>query len=122
MADRLTEAGKNVLLLERGGPSTGETGGTDIPPWANGTTVSVFWYYPFAQIVTATFSLRGSIFLVCMIQNLVSKIATSFAKVGEALPLMFSSLIAPLQMSLCRRDVILGGGTTINGGFVEQLF
>jgi cellobiose dehydrogenase (acceptor) len=40
MADRLTEAGKNVLLLERGGPSTGETGGKDIPLWANGTTVS----------------------------------------------------------------------------------
>jgi cellobiose dehydrogenase (acceptor) len=42
MADRLSEAGKNVLLLERGGPSTGETGGQDIPPWANGTTVSPF--------------------------------------------------------------------------------
>ena len=42
MADRLSEAGKTVLLLERGGPGTGETGGKDIPPWANGTTVSVF--------------------------------------------------------------------------------
>jgi cellobiose dehydrogenase (acceptor) len=41
MADRLSEAGKTVLLLERGGPSTGETGGQDIPPWANGTTVSL---------------------------------------------------------------------------------
>jgi cellobiose dehydrogenase (acceptor) len=41
MADRLSEAGKNVLLLERGGPSTGETGGQDISQWANGTTVSL---------------------------------------------------------------------------------
>jgi cellobiose dehydrogenase (acceptor) len=38
-ADRLTEAGKKVLLLERGGPSTGETGGTNVPPWAKGTSV-----------------------------------------------------------------------------------
>jgi cellobiose dehydrogenase (acceptor) len=27
-ADRLSQAGKSVLLLERGGPSTGQTGGT----------------------------------------------------------------------------------------------
>ena len=39
-ADRLSEQGKSVLLLERGGPSTGETGGTDTPPWAEGTGVS----------------------------------------------------------------------------------
>jgi cellobiose dehydrogenase (acceptor) len=42
MADRLSEAGKNVLLLERGGPSTGETGGQDISQWANGTTLTRF--------------------------------------------------------------------------------
>ncbi|KAF7979352.1 hypothetical protein HWV62_42789 [Athelia sp. TMB] len=36
-ADRLSQAGKKVLLLERGGPSTGETGGTYNAPWANGT-------------------------------------------------------------------------------------
>lgn len=40
VADRLSAAGKSVILLERGGPSTGQTGGTDVPPWANGTTVS----------------------------------------------------------------------------------
>ena len=38
-ADRLSQAGKKVILLERGGVATGETGGTDVPPWANGTTV-----------------------------------------------------------------------------------
>lgn len=38
-ADRLSQAGKKVILLERGGPSTGETGGTDTPPWADGTGV-----------------------------------------------------------------------------------
>lgn len=43
MADRLSEAGKKVILLERGGPSTGETGGTDVPPWANGTDVSLLF-------------------------------------------------------------------------------
>ncbi|KAI0036403.1 cellobiose dehydrogenase [Vararia minispora EC-137] len=32
-ADRLSQAGKKVLLLERGGPSTAETGGTDRPSW-----------------------------------------------------------------------------------------
>lgn len=39
-ADRLTEAGKSVLLIDRGGPSYAETGGRHIPPWANGTNVS----------------------------------------------------------------------------------
>ncbi|KAI0320478.1 cellobiose dehydrogenase [Amylostereum chailletii] len=41
-ADRLSEAGKKVLLLERGGPSTGETGGTYNAPWANGTELTKF--------------------------------------------------------------------------------
>ncbi|KAG6873702.1 hypothetical protein C0995_012164 [Termitomyces sp. Mi166 len=35
-ADRLSEAGKKVLLLERGGPATWETGGTYGPTWAAG--------------------------------------------------------------------------------------
>ena len=34
-ADRLSEAGKKVLLLERGGPSTAETGGTYVAPWVS---------------------------------------------------------------------------------------
>lgn len=38
-ADRLSEAGKRVLLLERGGPSTAETGGTYGPTWAQGHNV-----------------------------------------------------------------------------------
>ncbi|EIW86086.1 the flavin domain of cellobiose dehydrogenase [Coniophora puteana RWD-64-598 SS2] len=41
-ADRLSEAGKKVLLLERGGPSTGETGGTYIADWAQGTNLTMF--------------------------------------------------------------------------------
>ncbi|EIN05508.1 cellobiose dehydrogenase [Punctularia strigosozonata HHB-11173 SS5] len=32
-ADRLSEAGKKVLLIERGGPSTAETGGNYVAPW-----------------------------------------------------------------------------------------
>ena len=39
-ADRISQAGKKVLLLERGGPSTAETGGTHVAPWAKGTNVS----------------------------------------------------------------------------------
>lgn len=41
MADRLSEAGKSVLLIERGGPSTKNTGGTrEVPGWLNTTGVS----------------------------------------------------------------------------------
>ncbi|KAG6865803.1 hypothetical protein C0991_011606 [Blastosporella zonata] len=39
-ADRLSEAGKKVLLLERGGPATWETGGTYGPTWAAGHNMS----------------------------------------------------------------------------------
>jgi len=41
-ADRLSEAGKKVLVLERGGPSTQETGGTYGPEWASGTGLTKF--------------------------------------------------------------------------------
>ncbi|QRW07919.1 GMC oxidoreductase [Ceratobasidium sp. AG-Ba] len=42
VADRLSEAGKKVLLIERGGPSTAETGGNDVLPWANATQFTRF--------------------------------------------------------------------------------
>lgn len=41
-ADRLTEAGKNVILIERGGPAFGENGGTYQADWAKGTNVRDF--------------------------------------------------------------------------------
>ncbi|KAI0646211.1 cellobiose dehydrogenase [Trametes meyenii] len=41
-ADRLSEAGKKVLLLERGGPSTAETGGTYDAPWAKSANLTKF--------------------------------------------------------------------------------
>ncbi|KAJ6611997.1 the flavin domain of cellobiose dehydrogenase [Mycena sp. CBHHK59/15] len=41
-ADRLSEAGKKVLLLERGGPSTAETGGTYTPSWGIPTNLTKF--------------------------------------------------------------------------------
>ncbi|KAH9475934.1 substrate-specific activator of APC-dependent proteolysis [Psilocybe cubensis] len=41
-ADRLSEAGKKVLLLERGGPSLGATGGTYQPTWLKGTNFTKF--------------------------------------------------------------------------------
>ncbi|RDB26844.1 Cellobiose dehydrogenase [Hypsizygus marmoreus] len=42
VADRLSETGKKVLLLERGGPSTWETGGTYGPTWAKGYNLTKF--------------------------------------------------------------------------------
>lgn len=42
-ADRLSEAGKKVLLLERGGPSTAQTGGTYTPSWGIPTNVNYSW-------------------------------------------------------------------------------
>jgi hypothetical protein len=41
-ADRLSEAGKKVLLLERGGASLGVFGGNDQEPWVAGTTLTKF--------------------------------------------------------------------------------
>nr|AAC32197.1 cellobiose dehydrogenase [Trametes cinnabarina] len=41
-ADRLSEAGKKVILLERGGPSTAETGGTYYAPWAKSQNLTKF--------------------------------------------------------------------------------
>ncbi|TFK24100.1 cellobiose dehydrogenase [Coprinopsis marcescibilis] len=41
-ADRLSEAGKKVLLIERGGPSLGFTGGTNQPEWLKGTNLTKF--------------------------------------------------------------------------------
>ncbi|CCO33407.1 Cellobiose dehydrogenase Short=CDH [Rhizoctonia solani AG-1 IB] len=41
-ADRLSEAGKKVLLIERGGPSIAATGGTDTPPWPYSTNLTRF--------------------------------------------------------------------------------
>ncbi|KAH8806689.1 hypothetical protein DL96DRAFT_1698942 [Flagelloscypha sp. PMI_526] len=41
-ADRLSEAGKKVLLLEKGGPATWETGGTYQPTWENGHNLTKF--------------------------------------------------------------------------------
>ncbi|KAG8909001.1 hypothetical protein FRB99_000104 [Tulasnella sp. 403] len=43
VADRLSEAGKNVLLIERGGPSTWNTGGRlEVPPWLTGSPYTRF--------------------------------------------------------------------------------
>ncbi|KAK7934730.1 hypothetical protein PG985_000225 [Apiospora marii] len=42
MADRLTEAGHTVLMLEKGPPSTGLWGGTMKAPWLEGTNLTRF--------------------------------------------------------------------------------
>ncbi|PSN66575.1 FAD/NAD(P)-binding domain-containing protein [Corynespora cassiicola Philippines] len=40
VADRMSEAGRNTLLLEQGGPSYYVTGGRERPGWLNGTSLS----------------------------------------------------------------------------------
>lgn len=40
VADRLSEAGLETLLLEQGGSSYGVTGGDERPAWLNGTDLS----------------------------------------------------------------------------------
>ncbi|KAM0493580.1 hypothetical protein ACHAP8_009218 [Fusarium lateritium] len=42
MADRLSEAGKKVLLIEKGPPSSGRWGGTRKPDWLQGTNLTRF--------------------------------------------------------------------------------
>ena len=42
MADRLSEAGKKVLLIEKGPPSTGRWGGTIKPSWLSNTNLTRF--------------------------------------------------------------------------------
>jgi cellobiose dehydrogenase (acceptor) len=41
-ADRLSQAGKNTILLERGPPSVGITGGTYQAAWAAGSNYTKF--------------------------------------------------------------------------------
>ncbi|KAF5572589.1 cellobiose dehydrogenase [Fusarium pseudoanthophilum] len=42
IADRLSEAGKKVLLIEKGPPSSGRWGGTRKPDWLGGTNLTRF--------------------------------------------------------------------------------
>jgi cellobiose dehydrogenase (acceptor) len=42
VADKLSESGKSVLLLEKGPPSLGRWGGTMKPDWLNGTNLTRF--------------------------------------------------------------------------------
>ncbi|KAK0199912.1 hypothetical protein DFS33DRAFT_1399540 [Desarmillaria ectypa] len=45
VSDRLSEAGKSGLLIERGGPSTWETGGRYAPDWTEGQEVDSLRYF-----------------------------------------------------------------------------
>lgn len=64
-ADRLSQAGKKVLLLERGAASTKETGGTrEVAPWAK--TTGVRFSSAFYMRYLTWFSLPVSIFLACL--------------------------------------------------------
>jgi cellobiose dehydrogenase (acceptor) len=42
VAERLTAAGKSVLLIEKGPPSSGRFGGTMKPQWLQGTNLTRF--------------------------------------------------------------------------------
>jgi cellobiose dehydrogenase (acceptor) len=51
LADRLSESGKSVLLLERGWASSGRWGGTWKPSWLEGTNLTRFDVPALAQYV-----------------------------------------------------------------------
>jgi hypothetical protein len=81
-ADRLSEAGKKVLLLERGGPSTKITGGTYVPSWAAGSGVCNGSEYAVSYIHRLpSFSSRSSISLVSLSQCSLIQILSGGAKV-----------------------------------------
>ncbi|KAJ7823669.1 hypothetical protein B0H13DRAFT_2445267 [Mycena leptocephala] len=58
-ADGLSEAGKTVLLLERGGPSTAQTGGTYTPSWGIPTNLTKFDIPGAFEIMMAIGPARG---------------------------------------------------------------
>ncbi|KAH7384479.1 hypothetical protein BKA66DRAFT_608673 [Pyrenochaeta sp. MPI-SDFR-AT-0127] len=51
LADRLSESGKSVLLLERGWASSGRWGGTRKPSWLEGTNLTRFDVPALAQLI-----------------------------------------------------------------------
>ncbi|KAI0172237.1 putative cellobiose dehydrogenase [Hypoxylon sp. FL1284] len=68
MADRLTEAGHSVLLLEKGPPSTGIWGGTMKPEWLENSTLTRFdvpalgneiWFNPTGLVCTDVDQMAG---------------------------------------------------------------
>ncbi|KAL6712215.1 hypothetical protein ACN47E_000092 [Coniothyrium glycines] len=54
LADRLSESGKSVLLIERGFPSSGRWGGAWKPAWLEGTNLTRFDVPALAQLVWST--------------------------------------------------------------------
>lgn len=101
-ADRLSEAGKNVLLIERGSPSYGETGGTYKPTWATSTNVRLCLSFN-----CGTFA-NGNI---------------QFTKFD--IPGLFETMFSDASQFWWCNDVssmagcVVGGGSTINGGCVK---
>ncbi|KAI1343501.1 putative cellobiose dehydrogenase [Xylariaceae sp. FL0016] len=70
LADRLTEAGHTVLLLEKGPPSTGRWNGTMKPQWLNGTSLTRFdvpglaneiWHDPAGIVCTDVDQMAGCV-------------------------------------------------------------
>jgi cellobiose dehydrogenase (acceptor) len=103
-ADRLSEAGKKVLLIERGPPAFGESGGTYQAPWAKGTNV-------------CSRSLSGP-----------SEYSASFQYTKFDVPGLFESLFSDPNVFWWCKDVlvfagcVVGGGSAINGGQVQFWF
>ncbi|KAH0578929.1 substrate-specific activator of APC-dependent proteolysis, variant 2 [Termitomyces sp. 'cryptogamus'] len=97
-ADRLSEAGKKVLLLERGGPATWETGGTYGPTWAAGYNLTKFDI----PGLFGTFFIHLDHFF-----NLPFILETMFT---DSNPFWWCKDITVFA------GCLLGGGTTINGG------
>lgn len=109
-ADRLSEAGKKVLLLERGSASTKETGGTrEVAPWAKTTGVR----FPLFSSIKSDLhfsSLLVSISPDCSKTCSEPQIHGGGARIlpcSEAAFLVVEQLsmaccISPLQVSLCK--------------------
>lgn len=96
-ADRLSEAGKSVLVIERGGPSYAETGGTYGPTWAAGTNVRTTPIIRLNIPLTGAFSSRNSTCLVFSRRCGRTRIRFGGAPTLQR-PLVVSSVVDPPSM------------------------
>lgn len=118
-ADRLSEQGKSVILLERGGPSTGETGGTDTPPWADGTNVGALMVLnlrilikTIAHAIRYSWRVPGNVWKQWAGKLVLQRLG------NPSCSLTIFSLLPDINTFA---GCLIGGGTSINGGLVAQL-
>jgi cellobiose dehydrogenase (acceptor) len=115
-ADRLSEAGKKVLLIEKGGPSLGFTGGTTQPDWLKGTNVGALNHSIVSIANRKSYSSPNSTFLDCSRPCSEMVTRTGGARVCLSFtvpPELFTYTIPDINVFA---GCLLGGGTAINGG------